>query len=222
MNKDNYVAPTCYAADVFYPDRTLWELTITWYSENLLPRVVLTRTSSPSEYFSVLMCYMHVVFLCFIFVLYEIFLDYVVLVLYAGCKKYKKTEKQKWCVVFFCTWNAFWYFVLYVFSTCRTRSVITLLYFPLLERALALLSYIFPRVEYALALLCYIFRAWNALWHYCVIFPACGTRSGVIVLYFPCVKRNMEVLCYNFRVSNALWSSCVIFSACRTCSVILC
>ena len=57
----------------------------------------------------------------------------------------------------------------------------------------------FPRVEFDLALLCYIFRVWNALWRYCVIFYARGTRYGVIVLYFPRVER--------------VWSYCIIFSA---------
>ena len=116
--------------------------------------MVLTRTSSPSESFSVLMCSMHVLFSYFIFVLYEIVIACVVFVFYAGCLK--KTQKnKKLCVVFFHAWNALWCFLLY-FSTHETR----------------------------LGILYCIFHAWNALWRCCVIFSSCGTRSGDIVLYF--------------------------------------
>ena len=83
----------------------------------------------------------------------------------------------------FRAWNALWrYFV--IFSAGETCSGIIVLYFPRVERALALLCYISthgtrsgfillyfpcvegPHVERALALLCYIFRAWYALWNY--------------------------------------------------------
>ena len=92
----------------------------------------------------------------------------------------------------------------------------------------------FPRVECALELFRYILRVWNALWHYCVIFPARGMRSGIIMLYFPhvehalallCyiflrVEHDLALLCYIFRVWNALWRYCVKFSTrgtrCRT------
>ena len=69
----------------------------------------------------------------------------------------------------------------------------------------------------------------SALELLCYIFYACGTRSGVIVLYFPhveralellryiflCVERAMALLCYIFRTLNALWyfmldSFCVV------------
>ena len=90
-----------------------------------------------------------------------------------------------------------------------------------------ILCFFFSRVERALVLLCCILCVWNALWHYCVIFYACGTRSVVIVLYSPrmeralallCytflhVERALALLCYIFRVWNALWRYCVIFSA---------
>ena len=119
--------------------------------------------------------------------------------------------------------------VLY-FSAWGTRSGIIALYCLRVERALLLLCYIFPCVERALALLCYIFCAWNALWRYYVIFPAWGTRSGIIALYclrverallllcyiFPCVERALALFCYVFCVWNALWRYSVIFAACGT------
>ena len=91
------------------------------------------------------------------------------------------------------------------FSACGTRSGVIVLYF--------------PRMERALALLCYIFRMWNTLWLYCVVFSACGTRSSVIVLYFPCVEcalalfryifprveRTLALFSYISRAWNALW-----------------
>ena len=55
-----------------------------------------------------------------------------------------------------------------------------------------------------------------------VIFSACGTRSGIIVLYFPRVERALALLCHIFRACNAFWGYCVIFSACVTRSGILC
>ena len=76
-----------------------------------------------------------------------------------------------------------------IFSACVTCYGVIVLYYPCVERALALFCYNFPRVERSLEILCYIFRVWNALWTYCVIFSSRGTRSGVIVLYFLCVER---------------------------------
>ena len=104
----------------------------------------------------------------FIFVLYEIFLAYGVLLLHAGCK------------MFLMCCN---------FSAHGTCSGILCNIFPCVERALVLLCYFFthgtrsgiivlffPRVERALALSCYIFSA-------------CGKCSGIIVLYFPRIER---------------------------------
>ena len=62
---------------------------------------------------------------------------------------------------------------------------------------MALLCYIFLHAERALELLCYIFRTWNALWHYCVIFFAYGTQSGVIFLYYLHVEHAL-VFCVKF------------------------
>ena len=124
--------------------------------------------------------------------------------LYDGCKK-TKNRKTKNDVLYF--------------SSCGAHS--------------GILCYIFPHVERALVLLCFMFRILNALWHYCVIisacgtrsglivlqFSACGTRSGIIVLYFTRVERALSLLCYvyprmehalallcySFRTWNALW-----------------
>ena len=74
---------------------------------------------------------------------------------------------------------------------------------------------------------CIFFRAQNALYYYCVVFSAHGTRSGVIVFYFPACGRcstiiasyflrvecALALLCYILRAWNALWCYCVIFSA---------
>ena len=69
-------------------------------------------------------------------------------------------------------------------------------------------------MERDIVLLCCILRAWEALYYYCVIFSACGTRSGVIVLYFPRVERTLELLCYIFlHVERALALLCYIFHA---------
>ena len=82
---------------------------------------------------------------------------------------------------------------------------------------------IFLCVERALVFCVIFFCAWNALWHYCVVFSAHGTRSSVIVSYFPRVEvpnveRALALLCYIIRVWrarawNTLWSYCVISSA---------
>ena len=71
---------------------------------------------------------------------------------------------------------------------------------------------IFPHVERALVLLCYIFCAWNALWRYCAIFSAHGTRSGVIMLYFSACGTHYGVIeLYFLRVERALALLCYIF-----------
>ena len=99
---------------------------------------------------------------------------------------------------------------------------------------------IFPRVERNLVFFVIFFRAWNALWYYCVVFSARGTRSGVIVLhfsacgthsrvivlYFPRVERTLVFCVIVFWVCNAFWRYCVIFSTCvgpahGTCSSII-
>ena len=81
----------------------------------------------------------------------------------------------------FCSLNALWSYCV-IFSARGTRSGFIVLYFSVFgTRSEVIVSY-FPRVERALALVCYIFHMWNAHWHYCVIFSARGTRSGVIVL----------------------------------------
>ena len=129
------------------------------------------------------MCCVHVVFSCFIFMLYEIFVACVVLVLYACCKKNKNRKTKMrccifprvervliFCVIFFRARNALWQYCV-VLSAHGTRSDVIVLYF--------------PRVERTLSLLCYIFFAFE-------------TYSGVIVLYFPYVKRNLSLLCYIF------------------------
>ena len=81
-------------------------------------------------------------------------------------------------------------------------------------------------------ILIYIFRVWNALWHYRVILSApgtrsvfivmyisaCGTCSGVNVLYFS-FERALAIFCY--FVSEYETRSGVIvsyFSAHRKCS----
>ena len=199
----------------------------------------LTRTSSPSEIFSVLMCCMHVVFLCFIFVVHEIVRVCVVFLLYAGCKK-TKNRKTKNDVLYFSAHGTRTGIIVLYFSARGTRSSIIVFYFSHMEENMVLLCYIFRvwnalwcycviflRVERDLALLCYILRAWNAVWYFviyssaCVThsgvivlcFSACGTHSGIIVLYFPRVKRALELLCCFFCACNALWHYCVIFSA---------
>ena len=146
---------------------------------------------------------------CCIFVLYEIFLACVVFMLYAGCEKTKREKQKMMCFIFPHVERAL------VLLCCILRAWDVLwrycVIFLRVEHALALLYYIFPHVERALALFCCIFRSWNALWrysvvfsrvwinlcHYCVIFFACGTRSGVIVLYFPRVEHDL-VFCVKF------------------------
>ena len=154
------------------------------------------------------MCCMHVVFLCFIFVLYEIVLAYVVFALYAGCLNLKKQKKKIMCCIF-----------------------------PRVERALIFCVIFFPRVERALVLLCCIFRAWNALWRYCVIFfrlwnalfwrycvifSARGTRSGVIVLYFPRVERALALLCYIFACGTRFGVIVLNFPRMESAMALLC
>ena len=83
---------------------------------------------------------------------------------------------------------------------------------------MALLCYTFSRVERALPILCHILSMWNALWRYRVIFFACGTHSGVIVLYifacgthsgiivlyYPCVECDLALLCHIFCAWNGI------------------
>ena len=100
-----------------------------------------------------------------------------------------------------------------LFQNCLSVRVLNFLLLFLLFFLIC--SVTFPRVEglcmeRALKLLCYICRAWNPLWHYCVIFSVCGgpvsgTRSGVIVLYFSLVECALALLCYIIRAWNALW-----------------
>ena len=142
---------------------------------------------------------MHVSFLCFIFVLYEIVLACVVFVLYAGCKKNKKTEKQKmmYCIFprvegdlvllccIFSTWNALWYFVLYFSRAWNALWYYCVVFFARGTRSGVIVLY---------------FCAWNVLWRYCVIFSARGTRSVVIVLYFCAWNALWYVVLNSFRV----------------------
>ena len=73
------------------------------------------------------------------------------------------------CIVFFCLWNALWYFVLY-FNVCGMRSVF--------------FCYIFPRVERTLVFYVIFFYVWNGIWYF--------------VLYFIRVKKRSGILCYIF------------------------
>ena len=72
---------------------------------------------------------------------------------------------KRYCVIYLCMWNLLWLYRV-IFYACGTRSGVIVLYFPRVERTLALLCYIVLRVECALALLCHIFRALNALWYF--------------------------------------------------------
>ena len=102
----------------------------------------------------------------------------------------------------FHAWNALWYYCV-VISARGTRYDIIVLYFSHVERALALLSNLFPAcVTRSGVIMLYI--------------SACGTQSGVIVFYFLRMERPLTLLCSIFCVWNALWHYCVIFSACRT------
>ena len=70
---------------------------------------------------------------------------------------------------------------------------------------MALLCYTFSRVERALPILCHILSMWNALWRYRVIFFACGTHSGVIVLYiFACGTHSGIIVLYCLRMERAM------------------
>ena len=138
---------------------------------------------------------MHVVFSCFIILLYGIFLSCVVFVLFAGCL-HKKMDLKQIRVVFFCAWSALWYFVLYilhvwnalwyyciVFFAHGARSGVIMLNIPHVECALTLLCYMFPRVERVLLLLCYIFLR---------------VELAMALLYynFPCLEHALALLCY--------------------------
>ena len=130
--------------------------------------------------------------------------------------KNPSADSSDYCVVFFPIGTHTSGFVVYF---PRVERVLALLCytFPLMERVLAWPWYIFPGgfrscvivlyfplVERALALLCYIFPMWIVLWRYCVVFSAGGTCSGVIVLYFPRLERALALLCYIFLAWNAL------------------
>ena len=93
----------------------------------------------------------------------------------------------------------------YIFSARGIRTIIIVLYF--------------LRVERALVLLCYIRKLYVVIMLY---FSVCGIPSGIIVLYFPHVDSALALLCYIFCLWNALWRYCVNFFAFGTSSVILC
>ena len=96
----------------------------------------LTRSSFPSEVVSVLMCCMHAVFSCFIFVLYEIVLACVVFVLYAIFKK--KNRKTKDDLLYFSAHGMRSGILCYISPARGTCSGIILLYFLRVERTLPL------------------------------------------------------------------------------------
>ena len=91
---------------------------------------------------------MHVVFLCYIFVLYEIILACIVFMLYAVCLK-KKDRETKNDVLYFPVCGMRSDILCHIFSARGTRSGIIVLYF--------------MRIEGTLALLCCIFCAWIAI-----------------------------------------------------------
>ena len=75
------------------------------------------------------------------------------------------------CVIFFCLWNAYWYFVLYI-SACGTRTGIFVLFF----------------------------CVWNAHWHFVLYVSANGTCSGTLYFIFPLVEHALVFCIIFFRV----------------------
>ena len=98
------------------------------------------------------------------------------------------------CVIFFCVWNALWYWVI----SCYIFSLWNMLWY--------------------CRIMCYIFHMWNALWccgipcyiilrlehtlvlcNFLLYYSACGTHSGIVefsVIYFLRVK--VALVLYNF------------------------
>ena len=140
------------------------------------------------------MCCMHVVFLCF--------MKLSLLVLCSCCMLVVKKIKH---LLYFSARVTCSDILCYIFSAHGIRTIIIVLYF--------------LRVERALALICYIRTLYGVIMLY---FSVCGMRSGVIVLYFQHVERALALLCYIFCLWNALWRYCVNFFAFGTSSVILC
>ena len=137
------------------------------------------------------MFYFRVLFLCCMELSLHVLCSCCMLVVNNNLK-----QKETKYVLYFSAHGLHFGILCYIFFARGTRSVIIVLYFLHVERALALLYCIFcvwnalwrycniyfPYVRCAMALLCYIFRMWNALRRYCVLLFACGTRSGVILV----------------------------------------
>ena len=82
-----------------------------------------------------------------------------------------------------------------------------------MERALVFFV-LFPACGTRSGILCNIFRVWNALWCFVFFFSMCGTHTGILCSIFSHVERALVFFIVFFRVWNENWYFVLYFSAC--------
>ena len=185
-------------------------------------------------------------FSCYIFPLMKIGLLLLIFVLYfsacgirsgimefcdilSGCET--RSIIVEFHVIFFCIWNALWYFWVLCYKFLNVeRSLIFLNFyylfcpvmcscclrvvkklkmlcciFPRWERALLFCVIFFPRVEGNLVLCVTFFCLQNALYYFVLYSYMCVTRCGVLCCIVLCVEHALVISVAVFHVWNALW-----------------